>query len=59
MFPFQEKSSKKMKWCKPEEVLPEDNVFAVDLYSFGSKTYLSILNLKDDKFWSTEVWKKV
>jgi hypothetical protein len=49
---------KKMKWGKPEEVLPEDNAFAVDLYSFGAKTYLSILNLKDDQFWSTEVWEK-
>jgi len=49
---------KKMKWGKPEELLPEDNAFAVDLYSFGAKTYLSIINLKDDQFWSTEVWEK-
>ena len=48
---------KKMKWGKREEVLPEDNAFAVDLNSFGAKTYLSILNLKDDQFWSTEVWE--
>jgi hypothetical protein len=47
-----------MKWSKPEEVLSEDNAFAVDLYSFGAKTYLSILNLNDDQFWSTEVWEK-
>jgi len=49
---------KKMKWGKPEGVLPEDNAFAVDLYSFGGKTYLSILNLKDDQFCSKEVWEK-
>ena len=47
-----------MKWGKPEEVLPEDNAFAADLYSFGAKMYLSVLNLKDDHFWSIEVWEK-
>jgi len=50
---------KKMKWGKPEEVLPEDNAFAMDVYSFGATTYLSILNLKDDQFWVQKYGKSL
>ena len=49
---------KNMKWGKPEEVLPEDNAFAVNVYSFGAKTYLAILSLKDDQFWNIERQKR-
>jgi hypothetical protein len=41
---------KKVTWGNGNVVLPEENSFAMDLYSYGTKTYLSTLNLKTEKF---------
>jgi len=49
---------KKEKWGKPEAVPPEENSYALELWFFGVKTYLSILDLILDEFWSVEVWEK-
>jgi len=43
---------------KPEKVISEENSYAVDLYSFGTKAYLFILHLIWNDFGSWQVWEK-
>jgi hypothetical protein len=38
--------------------LEDDNSYALDLYSYGAKTYLSILHLKSNEYWSIVVAEK-
>jgi hypothetical protein len=35
--------------------LEDDKSYALDLYSYGAKTYLSILHLKSNEYWSIVV----
>ena len=49
---------KRLTWGTPAAVYPSENSIAVDLYSYGGKHFLSILDLNSDEFWSMEVWEK-
>lgn len=45
-------------WGKPEALLPDETSYALGLYTYAGKIYLSILHLKSESFWSLEVPKK-
>jgi hypothetical protein len=45
-------------WGKPEALLPDENSYALDLYTYAGKMYLSIPHFKSESFWSLEVPEK-
>jgi hypothetical protein len=46
---------KSKKWGTTEAVLPEDTSYALDLYTYSGKIYLSILHLSTDTYCCLEV----
>lgn len=49
---------KSKKWGTSEAVLPEDTSYALDLYTYSGKIYLSIVHLSTDTYWCLEVHEK-
>ena len=47
-----------VSWGKPEALLPDETSYALDLYTYAGKIYLSILHLKSESLWSLEVPEK-